>query len=120
MARHGNDGSILGPATKVTGRLSGAGSLRVEGHVHGDISITGEAHVAEGGRVEGNVTAASLEVAGSLLGDVNVRGAVVIRGGAVVRGDLRGAEVSIEPGSRVSVRLDTDFELDLVPAPKRR
>jgi cytoskeletal protein CcmA (bactofilin family) len=120
MARHGNDGSILGPATRVTGRVSGAGGLRVEGHVQGDISVTGDAEIADGGSVEGNVTAGSLDVSGSLLGDVNVRGAVVIRGGAVVRGELRGAEVSIEPGSRVSVRLDTDFELDLGPAPKRR
>ena len=120
MARHGSDSSILGPATKVTGRVSGAGGLRVEGQVQGDTDVTGDAEIAEGGRVEGNVTAASLDVGGSLLGDVNVRGPVVIRGGAVVRGELRGAEVSIEPGSRVSVRLDTDFELDLGPAPKRR
>ena len=69
MAARNTDASILGPATRVTGRVSGAGGLRVEGQV---------------------------------------------------RGELRGAEISIEPGSRVSVRLDTAFELDLGPLPKRR
>ena len=33
---------------------------------------------------------------------------------------LKGSEVSIEPGARVSVRLDTEVELDLGSAPKRR
>jgi cytoskeletal protein CcmA (bactofilin family) len=94
--------------------------LRVEGSVRGDVEITGDAEIAEGGNVEGNVSAASLDITGTLVGDVVSRGPVAIRGGAVVRGDLRGSEISIEPGSRVSVRLATDFELDLGSAPKRR
>jgi cytoskeletal protein CcmA (bactofilin family) len=120
MPRHSTDASILGPATRVTGRVSGSGGLRVEGQVRGDITVSGDAEISDGGSVEGNVSASSLEVAGTLLGDAEVRGLVVIRSGANVRGELRGAEISIEPGSRVSVRLDTDFELDLGPAPKHR
>ena len=120
MSRHSTDASILGPATRVTGRVSGSGGLRIEGQVRGDIDVSGDAEISDGGNVEGNVTASSLEVAGTLVGDVDVRGAVLIRSGANVRGELRGAEISIEPGSRVSVRLDTDFELDLGPAPKHR
>ena len=88
--------------------------------MRGDVQITGDAEIAAGGNVEGNVTAASLDVTGTLLGDVTSRGPVAIRGGAVVRGDVRGSEISIEPGSRVSVRISTDFDLDLAPAAKRR
>lgn len=120
MARQSSEVSVLGPSTRVTGRVSGEGALRVEGSVRGDIQVTGDAEVAPGGNVEGNVTAASLDIGGTLLGDVVSRGPVAIRSGAVVRGDLRGSEISIEPGSRVSVRLATDFELDLGPVPKRR
>lgn len=112
--------SVLGPSTRVTGRVSGEGALRIEGSVRGDVQLTGAAEVAEGGSVEGNVSAASLDIAGTLLGDVASRGPVAIRSGAVVRGELRGSEISIEPGSRVSVRLDTSFDLDLGPAAKRR
>lgn len=120
MSRHNSDVSVLGPSTKVTGRVSGEGALRVEGAVRGDIDVTGNAEIAEGGSVEGNVTAQALDVGGSLLGDAVVRGAVAIRGGASVRGELRGAEISIEPGAKVSVRLDTDFELDFGPVAQRR
>lgn len=120
MARPSLDLSILGPSTRVTGRVSGQGALRVEGHLRGDVHITGETEIIEGGSVEGNVSAATLDVSGSLLGDAIVKGPVIIRSGAVVRGQLRGGEISIEPGSRVSVRLDSDFELDFEPAHGRR
>jgi len=120
MPRQSSEVSVLGPATRVVGRVSGNGSLRVEGSVRGDIQLSGDAEVAAGGSVEGNVAAESLDIAGSLVGDVAVQGPVAIRSGAVVRGELRGSEISIEPGSRVSVRLTTDFDLDLGPAAKRR
>lgn len=116
MPRLSSDVSVLGPATRVTGRVSGDGSLRVEGKVRGDIQISGDAEISPAGNVEGHVTAASLDISGTLLGDVVASGPVVIREGAVVRGDLRGSEISIEPGSRVSVRLVNDFDLDLGPS----
>jgi cytoskeletal protein CcmA (bactofilin family) len=120
MARPSSDVSVLGPSTRVTGRVTGDGSLRIEGGVRGDVRISGDAEIAAGGTVEGNVSAASLDIAGSLVGDVDSSGPVAIREGAVVRGDLKGSEVSIEPGSRVSVRLSTEFELDLGAYAKRR
>ena len=66
-----------------------------------------------------NVHAESLEIAGPLVGDAVTQGPIAVRAGALVRGELRGSEISIEPGSRVSVRLDTQIELDL-GAPRRR
>jgi cytoskeletal protein CcmA (bactofilin family) len=121
MVRHSTELSVLGAGSKVTGRVSGDGSLRIEGSVRGDVQLNGDAEIASGGSVEGNVQADAVEIGGSLQGDVNARGPVAIRAGAVVRGELKGSEVSIEPGSRISVRLDTELELDLGgSAPKRR
>jgi cytoskeletal protein CcmA (bactofilin family) len=119
MMRHSSEGSVLGPSTRITGRISGEGALRVEGGIKGDVSVSGTAEIVEGASVEGSIHAESLEIAGSLLGDAVTRGPIAVRSGAVVRGDLRGSEISIEPGSRVSVRLDTQVELDL-GAPRRR
>jgi cytoskeletal protein CcmA (bactofilin family) len=113
MARLNPESSVLGPSTRVTGRISGDGALRVEGTLKGDLSITGPAEIAEGASIEGNVKAESLELWGSLLGDAVATGPIALRAGSLVRGDLRASEVSIEPGARVSVRLDIPFELDL-------
>ncbi len=119
MVRHSTEQSVLGAGTRVTGRLSGDGSLRIEGLVRGELQLTGDVEIAPEASVEGNVYAATLDVAGSLIGDVQTNGPIVIRGSALVRGELRGSEVSIELGARVSVRLDTEIDLDL-GASKRR
>ncbi len=121
MARASSDISVIGSSTKVTGRVSGDGGLRVEGAVKGDVAVNGPLEVAEGATIDGNVRAESLDLAGSLMGDVAAQGPVIVRSGAAVRGELKGSQVAIEPGSRVSVRLECEFELDLgAAAPVKR
>ncbi len=120
MARHNPDMSVLGATTRLTGRINGEGGLRVDGTIRGDVSVTGPAEISEGASVEGDVHAESLEIHGTLIGNVAARGPVLIRAGAVVRGELAGSRVTIEPGARVAVRLETDFELDLAMTRGRR
>ncbi len=120
MPRSPHELSVVGPATRITGRISGSGALRIEGAVKGDVNVNGDTELAEGGSVEGNLSGESLDLAGSLLGDARAQGAIAVRSSAKVRGELRGAEVSIEAGARVSVRLETEFELDFGTAQKRR
>jgi len=120
MPRHPHEISVVGASTRVTGRISGDGALRIEGSVKGDVNVNGDAEIAEGGSVEGNLNGEGLEIGGSLLGDAQARGVIAVRANAQVRGQLRASEVSIEAGARVSVRLDTDFELDFGGAQRRR
>ena len=112
--------SVLGPGTRVTGRINGHGALRIEGTVQGDVNVRGETEIAEGGSLEGNLQGTALDIGGNLLGDAQAEGAIAVRSSAQVRGELRGAEVSIEAGARVSIRLETDFELDFGAAQRRR
>jgi len=86
----------------------------------GDVNVDGDTEVAEGASVEGNLNGESLDIAGSLLGDARANGAIAVRSSATVRGELRGAEISIESGARISVRLETEFELDFGTVQKRR
>jgi cytoskeletal protein CcmA (bactofilin family) len=104
--------SVLGASSQISGRVSGEGGLRVEGKLSGDVAVNGPVEVVSGAAIDGDVSAASLEISGRLHGDANCKGPIMVRDGADVRGDLRGTAVSIEPGSRVDVRLDTDFTLD--------
>jgi cytoskeletal protein CcmA (bactofilin family) len=116
------DGSVLGRAAHLVGKLQGQGALSIQGTVRGDVSITGPLEIAEGASVKGNVTAESLDVFGTLEGDVHTRGPIAIGAEATVRGSLSGTSISIDPGARVSVRMTSDFELDLDVAktPRRR
>jgi cytoskeletal protein CcmA (bactofilin family) len=107
-----NEVSILGPSTRIIGRVTGKGGLRIEGKIEGDVNITGPAAIAEGAVVEGDFAADSLDLAGAITGNVTTTGAVFVRSGARVRGEVKGAQVAIEPGSKVSVRLNTPFEIE--------
>jgi cytoskeletal protein CcmA (bactofilin family) len=119
MARHSSEQSVLGAGSRVTGRVTGDGSVRIDGQLKGEIAVSGAADIGTGASVEGNVQAETVDVSGTLLGDVSARGPVAVHSGALVRGELKGSEVSIEPGARVSVRIDTELELEL-GAPRRR
>ena len=117
-----NDTSVLGRAAVLVGKLQGQGALTIEGTVRGDVTVTGPLEITEEASVEGDVTAESLDVRGALDGDVHARGPIAIGSEATVRGSLSGARISIDPGARVSVRMASDFELDLDVArtPRRR
>ncbi len=112
MARHGSNISVLGHATRVTGRVSGRGGLSIEGLLRGDVVVTGPLFIGKGASVEGNVRAESLDIEGTLQGDAITEGAILVRASATVRGELKGGEISIEAGARVAVKLDTAREVE--------
>jgi cytoskeletal protein CcmA (bactofilin family) len=120
MPRHPHEISVVGRATRVTGRVSGSGVLRIEGTVKGDVNLNGDTEIAEGGSVEGNLQGEGLDIGGTLHGDARANSVIAVRSSARVRGELRASEISIEAGARVSVRLETEFELDFDPLPRRR
>ena len=94
-ARAGSEGeAVIGPSTRVRGRVNGDGDLRIEGTVHGDITLRG-----------------TLTVAGELEGEVRADGVVRLESGAKVRGDIHGESVAIDDGAEYVGNLDAQFEL---------
>ena len=83
-AARGGEGSTLGRGTRVRGRVSGEGALRIEGEVEGDVTVSGDLSIEDGGSVTGDIGAASLVIHGALKGDVDARGPVAVRAGANV------------------------------------
>src|ERR1700737_595888 len=76
---NGSDGDhnavVLGPKDRLIGQLHTEGNLRVVGTVEGELDVTGDVEIDDGGHVTGPVTARNRLVvgrAGSLVGDVRV------------------------------------------------
>jgi cytoskeletal protein CcmA (bactofilin family) len=103
--------AVIGRTTRVRGRVSGDGSLLIEGNVEGDITVRGDLTIAEGGRATSSVEADAVTLRGELDGDVRARGLVRIEAGARVRGDITGESVALEEGAEFVGRLDAAFEL---------
>jgi len=107
----GGGEAVIGASTRVRGRVSGDGDLRLEGTVEGDISLTGELTIVDGAKAASNVEARAVTVGGELEGDVRAQGLVRIESGARVRGDIQGELVAIDDGAEFNGRLLAEFEL---------
>lgn len=103
--------AVIGRGTRVRGRVSGEGSLSLEGSIEGDISLRGNLTIHEGARASSNVEAQVVTIGGELEGDVSARGIVRIESGARVKGDVRGESVAIEEGAEFDGHLDAEFDL---------
>jgi cytoskeletal protein CcmA (bactofilin family) len=103
--------AVIGRSTRVRGRVSGDGDLRVEGSVEGDISLSGDLTITDGARAASNVEARAVTVGGELEGDVRAQGLVHLEVGARVRGDIQGELVAIDEGAEFVGQLIADFDL---------
>jgi cytoskeletal protein CcmA (bactofilin family) len=110
--------SVIGAGTVVRGNLEGEGSLEVYGRVNGDVSMTGEVLVGEGGAVLGAITASKISVSGAVQGDLRGTEAVLLERGAKVVGDLSAPRVGIANGALVRGAVRTEGEP--APAPNKR
>jgi len=103
--------AILGPGTRVKGRITGSGNLTVEGTVEGDIVIVGNLTLGDEATCRSAVQADDVTVGGRLDGDISARGAVMLRAGARVHGNVRGESLAMEDGADFQGRVECDFEL---------
>lgn len=76
--------SFLGPDLILDGTVTGAGNLRVAGHLKGSVDVDGELMIEAGALVEGEMKAATITVAP----------------GARMRGTMQFGWTSPRPGSR--------------------
>jgi cytoskeletal protein CcmA (bactofilin family) len=101
--------AFLGPNVKVTGDVSFAGGLRIDGVVTGDVGCNGDQGgtltIGNGGQVQGDIRVTNLVVYGHIQGNVHVSGLVDIREQALVVGDVHYAALDVAPGGVIQGRL---------------
>jgi len=111
--------SVIGAGTTVHGSIAGEGSLEILGRVEGDVEMSGDVSVADGGAVRGNVTGKKISVQGAVQGDLRGTEAVLLERGAKVVGDLIAPRIGIGNGALVRGSVRTEGELSL-SAPNKR
>lgn len=89
--------SNIAAGLKITGKVASDGVIRVEGVVDGNIECA-ELTIGPGGRVDGQVTAASVHVLGRMTGTIHAK-AVRIGSTARVTGEVIHESLTIEAGA---------------------
>lgn len=100
---------LVGAGTTVTGDLTFAGGLRIDGHVEGDVIVSpvvpGTLVIGDQGSVAGDVRVSHLIVFGRVHGTVYASGLVDLRLHAQVDGDVHYGAIEIEKGAVVEGHL---------------
>ncbi len=95
--------SFIGAEIVVSGNISGNGDLHLDGAIEGDLSCN-TLILGPGGRVQGNIQAATATLAGTVQGAVDAR-SLTVEKSARIAGDLTYENLSIENGAQVDGRL---------------
>jgi len=105
MAKHRNNnhtdelGTIIGYESLFEGKLSVKHSIRVDGHLKGELISTNTVTIGSQGVVEGDVTAKDVIIGGKVKGSVTAAGRVTLESSSQLAGDLKTAKLVIEEGA---------------------
>ncbi len=94
-----NCSTVLSSGTAWEGSLKTQGSVRVEGHLSGEIDATDTVHVAEGAQVDAKIRAALVVIAGQFQGEVDCRERLEIMPTGQVKAQLTTKSLVVHEGA---------------------
>jgi cytoskeletal protein CcmA (bactofilin family) len=109
------DLSVISSSTVIRGNIQGDTSLRVDGRVRGDISVTGDVLIGPNAQVAGNITGATISISGAVEGDISGSAAVLIEKTGRVVGNLVANRIGIADGALVRGNVQTDASQAVSP-----
>ncbi len=95
--------SVIGAGLRVVGEIESTGSVRIEGHVQGNVRAR-TLLVGDAGRVVGNIDAEIAQINGTVNGKVQA-GTVVLGATAHFKGDIVQQSLVIELGAKFEGRV---------------
>lgn len=90
--------TLIGEGSVFEGKIKSEASIRIEGHLTGDIECTGDVTVGEKGVVRSNINAREVVIAGQVTGNVTTKGRLTIMASGQLNGNTNSASFIIEEG----------------------
>lgn len=91
--------NLLCEGTELTGDLTAANDIRVDGVIKGNIRTSGRVVIGPQAKVEGMIESAGVDLIGTMEGNIVSTGWVTLRENANFTGNIRSAFISIESGA---------------------
>jgi cytoskeletal protein CcmA (bactofilin family) len=109
------DTTYLGKNLKITGNISGEGSLIILGTFEGEFDIKGQIKFAQGARIKGNVKATSVSINGNVEGTILASERILLDTTAAMKGRLVTPKISIQDGAVFDGELQMSSKSEQAP-----
>lgn len=96
---YGKVKSMFGSGTSIQGKLSFETSVRIDGHLSGEVTSTQALLVGKGGRIEAAIETRVLAVEGVVKGPVQAKEKIEIFPGGAIEGDINCPVLIVHEGS---------------------
>jgi cytoskeletal protein CcmA (bactofilin family) len=90
---------VIGSKTKIKGELAGDEDVIVEGEIEGEVRLTRDLRVAQGGLVKAVIQAQSVIISGEVIGDCNATARVEVQATGRLTGNIRAPRIVIAEGA---------------------
>lgn len=91
--------TIIGPSSRLEGKINASGTVRIDGTYNGDIYTDGDVIVGETGFIDGNIFSTNSSITGKVSGNVNCKGLLEILPSGKLLGDVEVKSISISDGA---------------------
>lgn len=107
--------TIIGAETVIEGKLTIGTSVRIDGHVYGEIDCKGDVTIGDNGYAEEKITARNLNIAGTVKGQLFVNEKIHIHPTGKLIGHAEMASIVMEEGAYFQG--ESKMERDDAPQP---
>ena len=111
--QRGSNFNLIAQGTEITGDVSTAGDLRIDGQVQGNISCTAKLVIGEEGKILGNVDCHSGEISGAVIGQIIAKEVLQLNQSSSIEGDIEATRFIVEDGASIKGRCTTSKSLEL-------
>lgn len=94
--------SALAVETTVTGNISAATDIRIDGTLQGNLDCQGKVIVGEQGCVLGDIKAFNAEIMGNVRGNITVNETLILKSTSSLEGNITVTTLIIEPNAHLN------------------
>jgi len=95
-----DDVTIISQGVKLEGKITCAGSMRIDGIILGDVTSQGDVTVGERGNVNGQISGQNITIGGKVVGIINAKEKLALESKSELKGDVFTKILVVEAGAR--------------------
>lgn len=103
--------TLIGKDAEITGDFSAKGSVRIDGMINGNVTVTGALIIGAGGVINGNISAESAMIGGEVTGNIEAPKKAELTATAKVVGDITTAVIVIDENAVFQGKCDMNQQV---------